>query len=379
MTLRLTVVAQDPARETFWVGELRKALGGMADIVLHPATMGSRESDQVVFVDAEIPGLAHALKQIDRRGKAIFLLVRDGDSVPVELTEGLADDVLVHPIRHVEILSRLNHYRQLLMWDEVAKLNHSFEEMVLALREDLKLAENLQKMKLPVRFPELKGIKFASRYLAGMRAGGDHFDVADANDGSRFSLVMSDSSSYGLSSAVLGVLMKVAMKLSADEARSCHETVRRIHEELLVTLTEKDKLSLFYGTVSRKDLSLRYLNLGTSCAFYSNASKPFVLLPSQSDAITRSGVFPGKDLEVALQLEPGDRLALISDGFVETAGGAEKTRELLDRFKGGNPVDALNELVYSVKSKFTEPDDMPAQDCSALIVDVDAKVIRLAK
>jgi hypothetical protein len=69
----------------------------------------------------------------------------------------------------------------------------------------------------------------------------------------------------------------------------------------------------------------------------------------------------------------------VSDGFVETVGGAEQARALLDRFRDREPADCLNELVFEVKKRFAEPDDMPEQDCTAVILDVDSKVIRLAR
>ena len=45
------------------------------------------------------------------------------------------------------------------MWDEVHEINASFSEMIDQLRGDLKLAERLQKSKLPLRFTDLRGFK----------------------------------------------------------------------------------------------------------------------------------------------------------------------------------------------------------------------------
>ncbi len=171
--------------------------------------------------------------------------------------------------------------------------------------------------------------------------------------------------------------MSVTLKLSSDESRSSRETVRRIHQELLSVLSEKDSLSLFYGVLSKKDLRLKYLNLGSSAAFFCRSGKSFEILPTQGASITR-----GRELsevnESEISLQPSDRLALISYGFVEAVGGAEKTCELLDGFREKPAVDAINELVFKVKSKFAEPDDMPEQDCTAVLLDVDAKILRLA-
>jgi hypothetical protein len=102
----------------------------------------------------------------------------------------------------------------------------------------------------------------------------------------------------------------------------------------------------------------------------------FEALPHQGEALSRETEFGAGVGEVVLQ--PGSRLVLVSDGFVEVAGGASETRELLNRFRGREPLDGLNEFVFEVKKKFEEPDDLPAQDCTAIALDMDANVLRLA-
>lgn len=375
MSFQLTVLSRDKASEGRWASELQSALRNLAEVRVSPASEGG-EYGQIVFVDAGIERLDSVLAGIDRSGRALFLIVREGEPAPAALLDGKVDDALVWPFRPIEALSKVRHYQQILMWEEVTQLNASFKDLIERLHDDLRLAERLQKSKTPVRFPETKGFKIFSRYLAGMRSGGDHFDLADSRDGNQLSLVLSDSSSYGLSSAVLSALMRVAVKLSAEETRSARETVKRIHEELAATLGEKDKLSLFYGVVSRRDYKLRFLNLGSSCAFYAPPKDGFKRLPTQGDRITQTSGFV-EATEGELVLLPESRLALISDGFIEACGGEEKLRVMLDRSRDGDPVDLLNEMAFKVKEAFTEPDDMPAQDCTAVIFDVDARVMRV--
>lgn len=376
MSLILTVLAESSHAELAIARELEALLHSQNHLKVVPASQGG-ELGSVVFVDGAMKGLDSALDGLDRKRRAVFLIVKDGAGVPSALEQGKVDDVLVHPFRLLEILSKVRSFSQILMWDEVSTLNESFAEMIQRLQEDFRLAERLQKGKLPVRFPEVKGFRISSRYLAGMKSGGDHFDLAESKDGSQLSIVLSDASSYGLSSAVLSVLMKVAMKLSSEEARSSLETVKRIQDELKLTLGEKDRLSLFYGVINRRDYKLKYLNLGSSCAFLAKARGGFQLLPHQGEAISKHKAMPSmKEGEVALN--PEDRLVLLSDGFVDAAGGPEKASELLERFRDAEPADTLNELVFQVKSRFSEPDDLPEQDCTAGIFDVSNKLIRLA-
>lgn len=371
MTLpKIAVLAGDPSKEKFWTDELKRALQGFGEVIFE-------KTGEIVFIDAEWAGAPGALNGLEKKGRAVFLMVREGSPAGGLLGSGKVDDVLVHPFRPLEAWSKLKQFQQLMMWDEVSRMNTSLTELVERFKNDLQLAERLQKSRLPIRFPEIKDMKVASRYLAGMRSGGDHFDLAESKNGQQLSIVLSDASSYGLSGAMLSVLMSVAVKLSAEEVRSSSETVKRIHQELTTTLNDKDKLSLFYGVLSRKDLKLRFLNLGTSCAFVAPQNGEFKRLPSQGGPITRAGGFSAGE-EGEIGLNPSDRFALISDGYIDVLGGPDKTCDLLNRFREKELNDTLNELVFAVKSRFAEPDDMPEQDCTAVIFDVDPKVLRLA-
>ncbi len=377
MDLKATLMALDRETEAAWLHELEVASKALPGAKLE-VVAGTEADGQIVFVDARLRDLDRRLEAIDRRGRAVFLVVeQESRGVPSALIEGKVDDVLVHPFRALELQSKIRHYQQILMWDEVSELNASFSELISELHEDLKLAERLQKGSLPARFPDVKGFKVTSRYAAGSRSGGDHFDLAESKDGQTLSMVLSDASSYGLSSAVLGALMRVANKLSADSARSSSDTVARIRDEVLATLKEKDRLSLFYGVLSRRDYKLRYLNLGTSCAYYARAGKRFEALPSQGDPINKTqGVTSFREAE--LSLEPGSRLILLSDGFAEALKGSAQVQALLDQLRGKEPVDTLNELIFQLKSTFAEDDDMPPQDCTGVVFDVDTRLIRLA-
>jgi serine phosphatase RsbU (regulator of sigma subunit) len=382
MSLHVTVLAADASAELKWVHHLKSVAHEFSEVRMEIGTQeqGPASYGQIVFVDGQMPGLDEKIEGLDRSGRAIFLIASESTQNPrwsELISSGKVDDALVFPFRALEIQSKLRHYQQILMWEEVSRLNASFTGLIERLQEDLRLAERLQKAKSPIRFPEVKGFKVTSRYLAGMRSGGDHLDLAESKNGNQLSVVLADSSSYGLSSSLLSVLMRVAMKLSQEEVRSCEDTVRRIHEELLLTLNDKDKLSLFYGIVSRKDYCLRYVNLGTSCAFYAQPGQSFRSLPSQGELITRASAgLPKQDFQAELPLEPQGRLALISDGFLEVMGGEAQVLKALNQYRDAESADFLNELVFQLKSKFEAPDDMPAQDCTAVLLDVDARILR---
>jgi len=380
LKIQISVHAATEALEKYWITQLKGALSSfpdLKDLQVVPLNSQTAPESQMVFFDAASPGLSLQLSATERKGKGFFLISRDVANSSAEMTEGLVDDVLIFPFRPVEVASKIKACQQILMWDEVSQINTSFSEIVNQLKDDLQLAERLQLAKLPIRFPDVSGFKINQRYMAGLRSGGDYFDIAESREGNLMSIVLSDSSSYGLSSQVLSVLMRVALKLTTEEVRSTYETVKRIQNELGAVLGDHEKLSLFYGVLSRRDYRLRYLNLGSACIFYADKGEPFQLLPSQGNPITRRGQIAGVEAEI--QLQPDGRLMVLSDGFVEILGGMESLQSTLQTKRDRDPKEILNELVFGVKSKLETAEDMPAQDCTAAIFDVDSRIIRLAK
>lgn len=383
MLFHFTVVANQETDELELSQQLQYAIASMVDVRISQASRLSdvKEWGQILMIDSSLKNLHELLNGLDRSEKAVFLVVPEEYSHDPEimtiLDAELVDDVLIQPFRTLEVLSKIRHYQQILLWDEVKQLSASFNHVLGQLQEDVKLAERIQKSKFPLRFPNVKGFDVSSRYLVGMKSGGDFFDLAEAKNGNQMSIILSDSSSYGLSSAILSVLMRVAMKLTANELRSCNDTLEKIWEEVALSLNEKDRLSLFYAIVSRKDYRLNYLNFGSSRAFYAPSRGQFRILDSQGEAITqKSGFVRLQENQVAL--EPDSRLVLLSDGFIEAVGGQKAVLDVLEKYRDQQSKDLLNELVFQVKAQFHEPDEMPVQDCTALVFDADAKLLRVA-
>ena len=379
--LNLTVLANRSEGQPNWLADLKSLFVGssLCRVSLSFFEAGScGELGEVVVVDAHAENLSKILEAIDRRGRAVILVLGEKDPLPKEVSEDRVDDVLMIPFRLPEVLGKFRIYQQILMRDEVVQINASFSGLIEQFHNDLRLAERLQKAKLPTRFKDPRGFRVKTKYLAGLKSGGEYFDLADAPSGDRLSLLLTDSSTYGLSSAVLSVLMRVANKINGVDSRSSYESVKLIFDEIMLTLGDKDRLSLFYGSISRKDLTLKYLNLGTSWAYHAPAEGEFRALATQGQAISKTtGLPPAQDIEMVLK--PADRLVLLSDGFVEAVGGSDSAQRLLNRFRKAEAVDALNEFTFAVKSKLQTDDDMPEQDCTGVIMDVDTKFIRLAR
>jgi len=375
MKFEISIMAQSAVHEKEFAQQIEGKLGKSADLVISCASQDS-DLKPIVFIDQMMDGLSEKISKIERKGRYLVLIAREIEAVPFLFSQGRVDDLIVAPFRTLELLSKLRAYETNALLHEVSRMSDSFAGVVSKLKEELDVASRLQKKRLPIRFPEVRGMKVSHRYLAGMKSGGDHFDLIDSTEKSQLSVFLSDSSSYGLSSAVLGALMRITLKLAAGEGRSSQEVVRKIVADLSEQIGPKDHLSLFFGMINRKDFTLNYSNFGDCAILRAPRGGAFERCPPQGSALT-SGIDPLMLTDHSIRLEPADRLVLVSDGFIEVADGMESLKALLNNLRDADPKDLLNELTYCVKRKFSDRDDMADQDCTALVFDVDAKVLRL--
>ncbi len=382
MKLAMTVYSPSASREKLWVEQVHSALQQWIDVDVKEGSK-TESLGQIVFVDAtdSVSGHHYAGRLLDevfsrfeRRGRIVFLVVHEETKdFPALLLERRVDDVLLMPFRPLELLSKIQNYEQLLLWNELSQLNASFSEILGHLHFDLELAERLQKSQLPKRFTGIKGLEVFHRYLVGSRSGGDYFDLAESKDQSTLSLVLSNSSSYGLCNSILSVLMRVCLKISADQLQKTDATtdvVRSIYQEILLTLRAKDYFSIFFGTLDRQSLLLRFTFLGEGALYYSPPGQPFQYYPPMEQVISRESAFPEAG-EFHIQLHPRGRLILLSGGVMDLLGGASEIAKAIASCDGKPLQDLLNEISYRIKSSLEEG-DLPARDCTAITFEVKA-------
>lgn len=382
MKLTITVYSQNLDREKQWKSELTLLLTPWIEVEVEESNQ-TQNLGQILFIDEELIQSGQWKKsRVDRRGRVVFIVVKEQSSVEKIVQEQLADDWIVSPFRALDLVSRLRTWQQFLMLQELHEINLSFTDLLQKLKEDLELAERLQKSRLPKRFPKVKGYRISSRYFAGMKSGGDYFDLAESRDSKNLGIVLSHSSTYGLSSAFLSILMRVAVKISTEQLGrpgSVLTAIQKIQDELLLVLKEKDVLSLFYGSILRSERIFRYINLGESMAFLSQSlDSDFEELPAHGASLSKISGHLEVD-ESVVQLEPDSRLVLISGGAVEALGGKSRLMALLNQFRRKEPADFLNEIGFQIKSKLQTKDDMPEKDCTAILLDTDSRVLKLSR
>ena len=170
---------------------------------------------------------------------------------------------------------------------------------------------------------------------------------------------------------MLRTLVRATAKLSIDHDRACSEVLARIQDELAETLGDKDRLSILFGMISRHDLSLRMMHLGTLGVDHQAKGQAWRQIPAAGPALTRAQPWKSElgRADERVILEPSDRLLLLSDGFRQSD---------LSKSVETDSNALLNDLAFGIKSHLASPDDLPEQDCTALCLTVSPRALRLA-
>ena len=159
MRFSVTVMGEDRAVEQIWANRISAAARGLIEInVLGAQDIEPEKFGQLIFIDgkADSTALSSMLGKIDRRGRAVFLILDEKMSLPEALNQGKVDDVLVWPFRPMELLGKIYRLQQITMWEEVNKLNASFADCLGSCRRMSCLPSGCRKESFPSVFRKSK-------------------------------------------------------------------------------------------------------------------------------------------------------------------------------------------------------------------------------
>lgn len=259
--------------------------------------------------------------------------------------------------------------------DKIAQLEAAQAELVKKERmeHELELARQVQRSVVPVTYPEVQGYQFAARYEPARQVGGDFYDVI-ALDPNHFGVAIADVSDKGMPAALYMALTRSLLRAEAHRERSPRAVLYNVNQ-LLQELGElKMFVTLFYGVIERASRRLAYARAGHDRPVLLRDGKTLEL-GGQGHPL---GVF-GQGLfqvsEEHLQLNPGDRLVLYTDGLTDVmdASGQRYDREQLLALLGaqaGLPPSRLCEAVFASLADFKGAAEQ-YDDMAALIVEVE--------
>lgn len=212
--------------------------------------------------------------------------------------------------------------------EELRRTNKWLQKDNERMHNELEAGARVQQALVPKQAPEVSGAEFAWRYAPCCELGGDILDVVRLDD-HRVGIYLLDVSGHGTASALLSVsLSRLLSHMSDDSLLFRHgqsgkedsvltpaEVARCLNNRFQMDPDSPQYFTLVYGILDIESLEFRYVAAGHPGPLVLRGDDNAKLCSSSALAV---GWFPDTQFEEAtLQLRPGDRLYLFSDGVVD--------------------------------------------------------------
>ena len=232
---------------------------------------------------------------------------------------------------------------------------------------DLEVARTIQQGLMPRRAPKLPGLDVAGWNLPADETGGDFFDLQALDDG-RLALTVADVAGHGIGPALLVAECRAFIRATLARTREPARLVEQVDVLLTEDLPEDGFITLFFALYEPPTGRLRYSSAGHGpTLLYRRAPGLVEELPPHGCPLGVAPDMPKAETEVPIQ--PGDILAVFTDGFAEwaDASGVQFGNDRLGAALAGNrdlPAASLIAAIHGELLAFTagtpQPDDLTA-------------------
>jgi PAS domain S-box-containing protein len=238
------------------------------------------------------------------------------------------------------------------------------EEVRVRLKEESRMARNIQTNLLPKTNPEIPGYDIAGKNISALNVGGDYYDFIRLDE-YRLAIGLGDVSGKGLAASLVMANLQATIRglaLFDSDPKDCLERANKL---LFRSTDARTFVSLFYGILDTRTHTLCYASAGQDMPIlFSTGRKPTLLMSRGIALGIKEDVTYEKD-EVSIL--PGDRLLVYTDGVSEAMNekmeefGKERLQGLIQRTDGGCAAALIERILAAVAAHVhdaTQSDDM---------------------
>jgi serine phosphatase RsbU (regulator of sigma subunit)/pSer/pThr/pTyr-binding forkhead associated (FHA) protein len=242
------------------------------------------------------------------------------------------------------------------------------ERVERQLTVELNQAAKIQRGILPARSPEIPGIDLAGHNAACRTVGGDYYDFLIYPEG-RVGLVLGDVAGKGMPAAMLMANLQARVQVLSEDPSDIAGLVWRLDRSISSNCPSNRFITLFFGVLDSTSGEIAYTNAGHNPPLLIRANSSIETLTGGGTVL---GMLPelGYEQKTA-RLEPGDMLAIFSDGVTEAVNpdDDEFGEERLARLLVENAEKSSRELVDLVNASLDEfcAGAPPADDITLVI------------
>jgi serine phosphatase RsbU (regulator of sigma subunit) len=186
-------------------------------------------------------------------------------------------------------------------------------------KNEMKMAAQVQLHFLPLSLPDVPGYEFFSYYEAAREVGGDYYDFIPLPEG-RLAVTIGDVAGKGMPAALLMAKLSSESRFCLLTERQPAAAIRKLNNQLYPVTHPMDRFVTFVAAIlDPSSHSVALVNAGhPSPLLYRTGTREFTRAMDLDFAGQSLGFEEGIEYQVVqLKLEPGDSLLLFSDGVTD--------------------------------------------------------------
>ena len=223
------------------------------------------------------------------------------------------------------------------------------------LEQDMHIARSIQQGLLPAAAPSCEGFDIAGWSSPADEAGGDYYDWLFGSDG-RLIVTLGDVTGHGVGPALVTTASRAYVRAAAQQSSEPGELLTWINNPLVEDLAGGRFITMAVACIDPGTGRVLLRSAGQGPLFIFEASSGAVEIRNADDIPL--GVNGGHEFGrgVELEMNPGDMIVLLTDGFLEWADpsreffGASRVCETIRASAGGDAASVIGSLVESVRA-----------------------------
>jgi phosphoserine phosphatase RsbU/P len=358
MKLRVILIDGDPETEASFAACLATRSHALeAEIAFAPSdaeALGLLHSDRAFDIalvsvdDGPTSGLAVFQRLMEPSLRIPRVALTDGRDIE-RIRQAIADgasDFLVKPLRAEDVVATLARVVEKV---ERRRRNWRDRSTFSALRREVEIAADLQRLVLPSRFPDQPEFDIHASMRPAQGIGGDFYDVFTI-DPDRMGFLIADVSGKGIPAAFYMAIASTALRTVALTGAPPARCLGQVNDILAGRDIPGMFVSVFYGVADTREWRIRCANAGHLPPLIKDApdaaSREFECGGGPVMGIARGQAYDESELAIA----PGSTLLLYTDGVTEAydpdrnAFGHERLADTVSRADGGTSADIVGAI-----------------------------------
>jgi serine phosphatase RsbU (regulator of sigma subunit) len=235
-------------------------------------------------------------------------------------------------------------------------------------RKPISAAGEIQQNLLPPRLMQISGATLAGNVLPSYEVGGDWFDFVENSDGTW--LGVADATGKGETAASLAALALGAFRAARRSGADLEQAVETIHRAVLAVGESRTVVTAIIGRWHGPSSTFRWITCGQPGPVLISADGRLHILPAPDVGALGAADSTGEWTANTVQLSPGERLILYSDGITEhltidgTPFGLDGIAHAVAQARHTSAAATVNAIEAAVTNASAEP----LQDDATLVV-----------